>query len=124
MARAAGAQPLTDHVDQLRQEEKVILKKRVRRHVPADGRNAKHYFQSPFGRRLRPHKLDLLVKCRLGNGASLDINHQPIVRSNKTDVQSLLEFVPLAPNHNTIAVAIRLRTWNNWRDQGRIHTTE
>ena len=116
MARAAGAQLLAHGLDQFRQEEKVILKERIRRHLPTLRRNAKHHFQTPFRRRTRPHVLDLLIENWRGNGALLDINHQAVVRPNKTDVQTLLEFVPLAPNHDAIAVTIRFRTRNDRRD--------
>jgi hypothetical protein len=52
---AAIVQALARDLHQHRQEEEVVLKKRVRGHLPPLGRNAKHNFESALGRRMRAH---------------------------------------------------------------------
>src|SRR2546427_9556938 len=56
---------------------------------------------------MRTDMLNLLVESRLGNFTFLDIHYQSIIGTNKTNVQSLLKFVPLAANHDPIAIGVR-----------------
>ena len=60
--------------------------------------------------------LDLLVERRFGDLAFLDVHHQPVVRADEADVQSLFELVPPAANHDAVPVAVRLRTRHERRD--------
>src|SRR2546428_3046082 len=62
-----------------------------------------------------PHVLDLGSQGRFSDEAVFDINHQAVVGSDKPDVQPLLEFVPLAANHDSITITIGLRTWDHRR---------
>ena len=64
------------------------------------------------------------MKGRFRNLAFGDVYHEPIVISNEADVQSLFEFVPLAADHDAVAVPVRLRAGDHWRNEGRIETSE
>src|ERR1039458_4622770 len=117
MACPAAAQAITHGFKQLGQQEEVILKERIRRHFPILGRDAQDYLDSAFGRRMRTDELDLLVKRGFGDFAFLQIHYQPVVGTEETDVQALFELIPLAADHNTVAVAVRLRAGNHWRNK-------
>ena len=66
---------------------------------------------------MRADMLDLLVERRLGDLAFLDIHHQPAVGADEADVQALLELVPLAADHDAVAIAVGLRAGNDRRDE-------
>ena len=68
------------------------------------------------------HMGDLRIERRLGNGTFLDIDDQAIVRANEANIKTLFEFVPLAANHDAIAVSVRLRARENRRDDCRVKT--
>src|SRR5205814_264703 len=70
---------------------------------------------------MRSDPLDLRVQRRLRDLALLNIHHQPVLRANESDVQPLLELVPLTSNHDPIPVTIRLRTRNHRRDKRRVN---
>ena len=108
-----GLKPFPDHFHQFGQQEKVVLKKGVLGNRPIFRRNAQHDLQPSFGWRVRPHLLDLRIQGRLGDEALFDIDHQPVIRSNKPNVESLLKLVPLAANHDSISIPIRLRAGNH-----------
>src|SRR5688572_28474810 len=59
------------------------------------------------------HVLNLAAQFGLGNFAFLDVDNETIVGADETDVQALFGFVPLAANHDAVAVAVRLRTWDD-----------
>ena len=65
---------------------------------------------------MRAHPPDFLVEGRFGDLAFLDVFDQAAVPAHKTDVQLLLRFVPLAANHDAIAVAIRPGAGDDRRD--------
>src|SRR5713101_1336167 len=109
MPRAAVRQSLAHNFDKLRKQKEIILEKRIRWHFPAFRCNAQDDFQAALWRGMRSHVFDLLIKRRLGDGTFLDIDDQPVVSANEANIETLFEFVPLAANHNAIAVAIRLR---------------
>ena len=110
MAGAALPDDLADRLHQFWKLEKIVLKEGVRRHLPAIGWNAQHHFDPAFRRWIRPHAPDLLVDGRLRNAARVDVLHQTTVPADKSDVQLLLRFVPLATDHDPVAISIRLRT--------------
>src|SRR5437879_11918437 len=69
---------------------------------------------------MRSHIFDLLIERRLGDGTFLDIDDQAIVGANEANVETLFEFVPLAANHDAIAIAIGLRAGEDRRDNCRV----
>src|SRR5438874_292903 len=103
------------HSDQLGHEKKIVLKKGIARNLPSFRRNPEHHFQSALGRRVLAYLRDFRVQRGFRDLAFLDVNHQSVIGPNKPDVQTLFEFVPLAPNHDAIAIAVRRRAWNDWR---------
>src|ERR1035437_4204117 len=117
MACPAAAQAITHGFQQLGQQEEVILKERIRRHFPTLGCDAQDYLDPAFGRRMRTDEFDLLVERRFGDFAFLQIHYQPVVGTEETDVQTLFELIPMAADHNTVAVAVRLRAGNRWRNK-------
>ena len=86
MPRPAALQTLAHHLDQFRQQEEIVLKERIRRHVPTFRLDAQHDFQAPFRRWMGPHLSYSLVERRLGDGAFLDIDHETIVAADEADV--------------------------------------
>ena len=116
MPHAAVTHALAHRLDQFRQEKKIILKERIARHVPAFHRNAQHHFESALGRRIAAHPSKLLVEPRLGDFTFFDVQHETAVVTDETDVQSLFELVPLAANHDAIAIAVLLRAGNHRLD--------
>ena len=56
---------------------------------------------------MRADPPDFFVEHRFGDFAFLNVLDQAAVPAHKTDVQFLLRFVPLAANHDAIAVAVR-----------------
>ena len=66
---------------------------------------------------MRPDVFYLLVDGWLGNFAFLDVLDQSAVPSHKADIEFLFRLVPLAANHDAIAVAVGLGT----RYDGRHH---
>ena len=93
------------------------MEKRIRRHFPAFRWNPQDDLQSSARRRVGAHVLDLPVERGFGDFALLNVHHQPVVRADEADVQTLLELVPLAANHDAVPVAVRLRARNQ-----RIHS--
>jgi hypothetical protein len=69
------------------------------------------------------HPRELFIQGWFGNLAFLYVHHQAIVISNEADVQSLFELVPLAADHDPVAVAIRLRARDNRFYNVRVKTT-
>src|SRR5437870_4635595 len=120
MPGAAIGQSLAHHFDKFRQQKEIVLKKRIRRHFPAVRRNAQDHLEAPLRWRMRSHVLDLVVERRLGDGTFLDIDDQAIVGADETNIETLFEFVPLAADHDAIAVAIGLRAGEHRRDDCRI----
>src|SRR5690242_15337273 len=57
--------------------------------------------------------LDLFVDGRLGIGALVNVNDQPVVVADEADIEALLELVPLAANHDPIPVTVRLWAGND-----------
>src|SRR5882672_6842750 len=113
-------QSITHDFDKFRQQKEIILEKRIRRNFPAFRGNAQDYLEASFGRRIRSDVLDLGVERRLGNKTFLDIHDQAIVGADEADIETLFELVPLAANHDAIAITIRLRTGEQRRDHRRI----
>src|SRR5437762_8053895 len=126
MSRAAVAHARARDSDQLGQQEQVVLEKRVARHIPAFRPYTQYHLQAAFRRRIGAHALDLFVDGWLGYAALLDVHHQPVVLADEADVEALFEFVPLAADHDAIAVAVRLRARNDRLDHSRSeeHTSE
>ena len=67
---------------------------------------------------------DLGVNCRLSDFAFFEVDHQPIIRADEANVEALLEFVPLAADHNPVTIAIGLRTGNDLTDDIGLQTAE
>src|SRR5436190_898332 len=123
MPRSGLTNGLTDNLNQPGEEEKVVLKKRIRRDLPSLRRNSEDNLDSAFRRGIGTNTFDFLVQRGLGYSALLDVNHQPIVGTNKPDVETLFEFVPLAADHDAVAIAIELRAGEQRRDDAWIETT-
>src|SRR5438874_4620617 len=100
------------HSDQLGHEEEVILEEGVARNLPSFRRNPEHHFQTTFRRRVLAYLRDFRVQRGFRDLAFFDVNHQPVIGPNKPDVHTLFEFVPLAPNHDPIPVAVSGTAWN------------
>ncbi len=66
---------------------------------------------------MRANLLELFVQGRLGDPAFLDVLDQTAVPAHKTDIEFLFRLVPLAANHDAIAITKRLRTGNHRRHQ-------
>lgn len=64
--------------------------------------------------------LDFFVEGGFGDLAFLDVNDEAVVGANETDVEALFGFVPLAANHDAVAVAVRLRTRNDFANDSGI----
>ena len=58
----------------------------------------------------------LFVDGRFGDFAFLDVLDEAAIPSHEADVEFLLRLVPLAANHDAVAIAIRLRTRNHRSD--------
>jgi len=84
--------------------------------MPPFGGNTQDDFQPAFGRWIGSYILYFPVQRWFGNRTFLDINHEPIVGANKANIQPLLKFVPLAPDHDPISVTVRLWTGEYWCD--------
>src|SRR5260221_2996435 len=102
------------HVDQSWQKPEVVLKKRIPWHFPAIGSHPQNHFQTAFGRWIGPDLCDLFVEGWLGDLAPLEVFDQAIGRPDKTDVESLFEFIPLAPNHDSVSVSVWLRSGDHF----------
>src|SRR4029077_1729472 len=74
-----------------------------------------HYLDSSFGRRIASNSLNFRIQGRFRDFAFINVHHQPVIRTDEANIEALLEFVPLASNHDSIAIAIRLRTWDHRR---------
>ena len=101
-------QTLSGDFDKFWQQKEIVLEKGIARDFPAVGRDSQNDFETTFGRRILAHVFDLFVQSRFGNGAFLNIHDQPVVGSDKANIQALFELVPLAANHDAIAIAVRL----------------
>src|SRR5256885_3135552 len=106
MSGAGIAQAVTGDFDELRQQERVVLEKRIARHIPILRRNPEDDLESAFWGRMAANLFYLLVESWFGNWAFFDVHHQAVVRPDKADVQALFELVPLAANHDSIAVTV------------------
>ena len=124
VARAGLPQPRARHFHQFGQQKRIVLKEGIRRHFPALRLDAQHHFETAFGRRMRPHPADLLAQGRLGNEAFLDVHDQAVIGANVANVQALLEFVPLAANHDAVAIAVRPGTGDDRGDPRRVQSPE
>ena len=113
MAHAAVAHALAHGFDQPGQEKKIVLEKRIPRHVPALRRHTQDYFEASFGRRMGAHAFELFVERGFGDFTFLDVNYEPVIVPNETDIQPLFDLVPLAADHDAIAVPIRLPAGND-----------
>ena len=60
---------------------------------------------------------ELLVQSRLSDFAFVNIDDEAVAGPNEADVQTLLELVPLAADHDAVPVAIRLRARHGCGDQ-------
>jgi hypothetical protein len=109
-ARPACFQALPHDTDQLRQEKEIVLEKGIWRDLPIVRRYPEHYLDSPFRRWIASNALYLGVQGRFRDFAFLNVNYQAVIRADEANIKALLEFVPLAANHDPIAVTIRLRT--------------
>src|SRR5205807_8457083 len=95
-------------------------KEGVFRHLPARRIDPQDNFDPSLGGRMRPHILYLFVQRRLGYFAFLNIDNETIVRADKSNIQTLFKFVPLTANHDSISIAVRLRTGDDrFHDTGR-----
>src|SRR5208282_3620253 len=115
--RAAVAEKSAHRFHELRQQEKIVLEKRIRRHVPVFRRHAQNDFDAALRRRMRADPPDFLVEDRFGDLAFLDVLDQAAVPPHEADVQLLFRLVPLAANHDAIAVAVRPGAGDDRRDQ-------
>ena len=66
----------------------------------------------------------LSIEGGFGDFAFLDIDYQSIVGAYETDVKALFEFVPLAANHDAVAITIGFRTGNDFGDKAGIQAAE
>jgi hypothetical protein len=66
----------------------------------------------------------LFIQSRFGDRAFLNIHYQAVIGSDKPDIQALFELVPLAANHDAIAIAIRLRAGDQRLDDVRVDPAE
>jgi len=110
------ADAIPDGFHQFREEEEVVLEKRVRRDFPSLRGDTESHLDPAFRRRMRAHLFDLLVNGGLGDFALLDIDDEAVVGADKANVEPLFEFVPLAANHDAIAVTVGLRAGNDRSD--------
>ena len=106
MTRAARLQKRVDRLNKPGQQMKVVLKKRVRRHLPILRLHAQHHLDAAFGRWIGPHLLDLPVQFRFRDFAFLDVLHKFVVVADETDDKPLLPAIPLAAHHDAIAVTV------------------
>src|SRR3974390_2714089 len=67
---------------------------------------------------------DLLIEGRFGDFAFRNVNDQAIVGADKANIEALLELVPLAADHDPVAVTVRLRARDDGRDDGGIDAAE
>ena len=72
MPRAALAKDLPDGFDQFGEQEKIILEKGVRRHIPIRRGNPQHHLEPALRRGILPHAPDLFVDRSLRNAAGID----------------------------------------------------
>lgn len=124
VARARGFQTIPHHPHHPRQQREVILKERIRRHFPTGRKDAEHDLEAAFWRGVSAHVRDLLVEAGFGNEAFLDIHNQAVVVPNEPNAQALFEFVPLASDHDPVAVPVRFRTGDHRRDNIRRQITD
>src|SRR5438034_6117748 len=113
MAHATVAHALAHGFDQSGQQKKIVLEKRIPRHFPALRRHTQDYFEAAFGRRMGAHAFELFVERGFGDSTFLDVNYEPVIVPNETDVQPFFDLVPLAADHDAIAVPIRLPAGND-----------
>ena len=106
MLCSARAQKSADRLNQLRQQEKIILKKGIRRKLPIFRLYTQDDLDSTLGRRISADFLNLRVQCRLGDLAFFNVFHQPAIPAHEADIQFLLRLVPLAANHDAVPVSI------------------
>jgi len=66
----------------------------------------------------------LSIERSLGDFAFLDIDYQSIVGAYETYFKALFEFVPLAANHDAVAITIGLRAGNDFGDKVWIQAAE
>lgn len=104
---AAIGEPGAHGLDQAWEDVEVILEERVVRDLPTFGGEAESDFDTAFGGRLAVDFAQLLVERGFGDGAVVDIDDEPVVVSDEADVKALDGAVPLAADHDTIAVAVR-----------------
>lgn len=113
-------QPRPDGLHQPRQEVEVVLEKRVGRQLPAGRRQPQHDLDPALRRWVGPDLANPRAQDRLRDRAFLDVHHQPAVVPDKSDGEALLGLVPLAADHDAVAVAVRRGTGDHRRhDVGR-----
>ena len=65
----------------------------------------------------------LFIEGGFGNRALFNIDHEAVVGPDETDIEALLELIPLAANHDSISIAVGLWTRDDWCDDARIEAT-
>ena len=80
---------------------------------PVIGHHPQHNFLHIARRRIFAHLLQLFIECLFGNFAAFKIHHQTAPRAQETVDCLLLKLIPLAANHDAVAVAI----WGRAGDQ-------
>jgi len=113
---AAVAEAFADGLDEFGEEKEIVLEEGIAWDDPAFWRDAKGDFEAAFGRRVKADVLDLGAEGGFGDGAFLDVDDEAIVGADVAEVEALFEFVPLAADHDAIAVAIGRRTGDDGGD--------
>lgn len=106
----AGAEAFADACDEFGEEEEVVLEKGVAGEGPVFGGDAEGDFDAAFVGRVFADVLDLAGEFGLGDVAFLDVDDEAVVVADEADVEGLFEFVPLAADHDAVAVAVGLGT--------------
>src|SRR5262245_44699554 len=106
MCRAALSQHFPDGFHQFWQQEKVILEKGIGRHSPPLRGYPQDYFDATLRRWMSAELLKLRVQRRFGDFALFHVNDKAVFGADESDIEPLLELVPLAADHDSISVTI------------------
>lgn len=108
VARAGGLESGPDGLDELGEEVKVVLEKGIAGQFPVGRGEAEHDLESAFGGRMGPDLAQLVVQRGFGDGAAFEVDDEAVVVAEEAEVEALLGAVPLAADHDAVAVTVRL----------------